>query len=104
LRVPEESDDVGLSAQLGCFPLFSVPAYADNLSKGMADMGGFFTPIFQREALFISFAGELPKESATAAYEKLKKKSTSDYDYSENYAVQNLLGGHQCHHRTAKAI
>jgi hypothetical protein len=57
LRIPEDGRDYPLPAGLGRFPIHRIEDYANKVpSKGLKD-GGFFIPLYQREALFIQFQG-----------------------------------------------
>lgn len=58
LRVPEDGKDYPLPAGLGAFPIHRVEDYADTVPSRWLDEGGFFIPLYQREALFIQFEGE----------------------------------------------
>lgn len=58
LRVPEDGHDYPLPAGLGAFPIHRVEDYADTVPPQWLEEGGFFIPLYQREALFIQFEGE----------------------------------------------
>jgi len=58
LRVPEDGNDYPLPAGLGAFPIHRVEDYADTVPPRWLDDGGFFIPLYQREALYIQFEGE----------------------------------------------
>jgi hypothetical protein len=58
LRVPEDGHDYPLPAGLGTFPIHRVEDYADSVPPQWLEDGGFFIPLYQREALFIQFEGE----------------------------------------------
>ncbi|KAH8806710.1 hypothetical protein DL96DRAFT_611863 [Flagelloscypha sp. PMI_526] len=55
LRVPDDLDVNRLPVDLGIFPLLPVAKYAHKLPENIVQSGGFFMPMFEREALFISF-------------------------------------------------
>ncbi|KAM0418758.1 hypothetical protein ACHAPT_012356 [Fusarium lateritium] len=55
IRVPDNSCTNGLPPSVGQFPLFKVSDYATKLPAQMAQKGGLFFPMFQREAMWISF-------------------------------------------------
>ncbi|KAJ7938368.1 hypothetical protein B0H13DRAFT_1942690 [Mycena leptocephala] len=55
LRVPENLDVNRLPVDLGSFPLLPVAKFAHRLPEKITSRGGFFMPMFEREALFISF-------------------------------------------------
>lgn len=58
LRVPEDGNDYSLPADFGTFPIHRVEDYADTVPPQWLEDGGFFIPLYQREALFIQFDGE----------------------------------------------
>ena len=57
LRIPEDGKAYPLPAGMGRLPLYRVEDYASKVpSKWLTD-GGFFIPLYQREALYLEFAG-----------------------------------------------
>ncbi|OAL23721.1 hypothetical protein AYO20_10926 [Fonsecaea nubica] len=60
VRVPDNSDTSQLPPDLGNFPLYKVQDYADSLSPEMVAKGGVFLPMYQREAMWISFTANSP--------------------------------------------
>lgn len=58
LRIPEDGNDYPLPASLGVLPIHRVEDFADTVPKGWLERGGFFIPLYQREALFLQFQGE----------------------------------------------
>ncbi|KAJ3068645.1 hypothetical protein HK102_007120 [Quaeritorhiza haematococci] len=57
LRVPEDGETYPLPACLGHFPLFDVSQYRQKINDDrIAKRGGVFFPVYQREAMWISFA------------------------------------------------
>jgi hypothetical protein len=57
LRVPDDGKTYPLPAELGHFPLHSVAEFADRVPRTWLDTGGFFLPVYQSEAMFLSFGG-----------------------------------------------
>lgn len=57
LRIPEDGRDYPLPAGLGRFPIHRVEDYAKKVPAKWLQDGGFFIPLYQREALFIQFQG-----------------------------------------------
>ncbi|UPK96447.1 hypothetical protein LCI18_007382 [Fusarium solani-melongenae] len=57
-RVPDNFDKSKLPPSLGQFPLFNVGEHATKLPSVMAQKGGLFFPMFQREAMWISFSSQ----------------------------------------------
>ncbi|KAF2404527.1 hypothetical protein EJ06DRAFT_207924 [Trichodelitschia bisporula] len=63
LRIPEDAKTHSLPASLGRFPLNNIAPYAGKLKasglQAMAAKGGVFFPMYQREAMWISFENGL---------------------------------------------
>lgn len=57
LRVPEDGKHYPLPVGMGKLPIYRVEDYADKVPPKWLEEGGFFIPLYQREALFIEFAG-----------------------------------------------
>jgi tetratricopeptide (TPR) repeat protein len=57
LRIPEDGRDYPLPAGLGRFPIHRIEDYANKVPSKWLKDGGFFIPLYQREALFIQFQG-----------------------------------------------
>lgn len=57
LRIPDDGQRYPLPPGLGCFPLRRVADYADRVPEGWAEKGGVFLPMYQREAMWLSFNG-----------------------------------------------
>ncbi|RBA15399.1 hypothetical protein FPRO05_12473 [Fusarium proliferatum] len=55
IRVPDNKNTSGLPPDQGAFPLFKIQDYARTLPLSMAQKGGMFIPMYQREALWIDF-------------------------------------------------
>ena len=60
LRIPDDDREYPLPPGLGEFPLHHVDDYADRLPQRWSDHGGVFMPMYQAEALWISFGGGYP--------------------------------------------
>lgn len=57
LRIPEDGKSYPLPADLGRLPIYRVSDYAHKVPAKWLKDGGFFIPLYQREALFIEFGG-----------------------------------------------
>ncbi len=57
LRIPEDGRAYPLPAGLGRLPLYRVEDYASKVPEKWLKDGGFFIPLYQREALYLEFAG-----------------------------------------------
>lgn len=59
VRVSDNESANELPPGLGCFPLYSAASF-DSLPPKMAKKGGFFFPMYQREAMWIKFEADSP--------------------------------------------
>lgn len=57
LRVPEDGREYPLPAGLGRFPIHRVEDYAEKVPGNWLKEGGFFIPLYQKEALFLQLEG-----------------------------------------------
>ncbi len=57
LRIPDDGRSYPLPPGLGGMPVRSVEAYSDRLPARWRDEGGYFIPMYQREALWLGFGG-----------------------------------------------
>lgn len=57
LRIPEDGRDYPLPAGFGSLPIVRVEDYAERVPEKWLEQGGFIIPLYQREALFLEFAG-----------------------------------------------
>jgi hypothetical protein len=57
LRIPEDGRDYPLPAGFGRLPIMRVEDYAERVPEKWLKQGGFIIPLYQREALFLEFAG-----------------------------------------------
>lgn len=88
LRIPEDGRDYPLPAGLGRFPIHRVEDYAEKVpAKWLVD-GGFFIPLYQKEALFLQFEG--PDWHPTIAKVCVGKiNAISGKPYNESLSAQN---------------
>ncbi|KAJ0335267.1 hypothetical protein COL922a_009470 [Colletotrichum nupharicola] len=59
IRVPDNRDTNSLPPGLGQFPLFKIRDYP-GMPKDILEKGGIFFPMYQREAMWISFTADAP--------------------------------------------
>jgi hypothetical protein len=57
LRIPDDGGTYPLPPGLGDFPIFRVEDYAERVPSAWNEHGGVFIPMYQREALWLSFEG-----------------------------------------------
>ena len=55
LRIPDDGKNYPLPPSLGAFPIRKVSDYADRVPDDWREHGGVFIPMYQREALWMSF-------------------------------------------------
>jgi hypothetical protein len=91
LRVPEDGKDYPLPAGLGSLPIHRVEDYAHTVPSDWLNEGGFFIPLYQKEALFLQFEGLIWHPSIAKvcvgkinaisgkAYSERLSNSTQDY-------------------------
>ncbi|KAL2067774.1 hypothetical protein VTL71DRAFT_15870 [Oculimacula yallundae] len=60
IKVPEDGTTYDLPPGLGNFPLYNVVHYGENLPENISLKGGCFMPVYDREALWISFKSTKP--------------------------------------------
>lgn len=58
LKIPEDGNDYPLPADFGRLPICRVEDYADKVPSKWLSEGGFFIPLYQKEALFLEFEGQ----------------------------------------------
>ncbi len=68
IRMPDDNKLHQLPGSLGVFPLFNVSAYRNRLPDNIIQQGGVFLPMWQREALWISFTVLHPKKYALRVF------------------------------------
>jgi hypothetical protein len=58
LRIPDDGREYPLPPSLGSFPILRVEDYADRVPAAWREHGGVFIPMYQREAMWMSFSGQ----------------------------------------------
>lgn len=83
LRIPDDGNRYPLPPGLGNFPIFHVSDYKDKLPEDWAKHGGVFIPMYQREALWVSFDGNDDRPHALkVAVGKINAVSGKPWDQS----------------------
>ena len=85
LRIPDDNNEYPLPAGIGRFPIFHTEDYAETLPANWAGHGGVFLPMYQCEALWISFLGRYPMAIKVAAG---KIDAVSGDGWSEDLCVK----------------
>ncbi|MFN8542534.1 MAG: hypothetical protein U0232_34270, partial [Thermomicrobiales bacterium] len=57
LRIPDDGKEYPLPPALDTFPIHRVADYAERVPPAWCERDGFFIPLYQREALWLSFHG-----------------------------------------------
>jgi hypothetical protein len=68
IRMPDDDKLHQLPGSLGAFPLYNVSTYAAQLPQDMVQQGGVFLPMWQREALWISFSAPYEQKHALRVF------------------------------------
>lgn len=64
LRIPDDDNIYPLPPSLGHFPIARIDDYRDRVPASWREHGGVFFPMWQREAMWMSFNGALHKPNA----------------------------------------
>src|SRR3712207_5853764 len=64
LRIPDDGGNYPLPPGLGGFPILRVEDFADRVPNSWRERGGFIIPMYQREALWLSFSAAHWKPNA----------------------------------------
>lgn len=91
LRIPDDGKSYPLPPGLGSFPVRRVDDYRDRVPAEWVEHGGVFLPMYQREAMWISF-GSLSPHAVKVAIGKVcaltgKKWSEGLSRHPQNYLV-----------------
>ncbi|MFN8512953.1 MAG: hypothetical protein U0841_10270 [Chloroflexia bacterium] len=73
LRIPDDGKEYPLPPALDTFPIHRVADYAERVPPAWCERDSFFIPLYQREALWLSFHGHdwhpvAPRVSASATW------------------------------------
>ena len=67
LRIPDDGPEYPLPAGLGTFPLRHIEDFSDRVPDAWNRRGGVLMPMYQAEALWLSFEGDYPMAIKVAA-------------------------------------
>lgn len=90
LRVPIDGGYYPLPAGLGLFPVYPVQDYREQLPADMLKCGGVMFPMYQSEAMWISFSGRYPMAVKVAAG-KINAVTGDGWNASLNATGQDYL-------------
>jgi len=81
LKIPEDGNDYPLPADFGRLPICRVEDYADKVPSKWLSEGGFFIPLYQKEALFLEFEGQKWRPcAAKVAIGRVNAVTGEEYD------------------------
>jgi len=92
LRIPEDGRDYPLPAGFGRLPICRVEDYADKVPSNWLREGGFFIPLYQKEALFLEFEGAKWRPNAVkVAVGRVNAVTGDEYDEKIRTHKQDYL-------------
>src|SRR3954470_22721794 len=80
LRIPDDGNVYPLPPSLGCFPIHRVQDHADRVPESWPEHGGVFLPMYQREAMWISFNASWPPTAIKLAVGMVNAITGSPWD------------------------
>ena len=80
LRIPDDGKRYPLPPGLGEFPLHRIEDYRSAVPDAWKDHGGVFMPLWQREALWLSFQGTRPAVAVKVGVGKVNALSGLPWD------------------------
>jgi hypothetical protein len=90
LKLPNDGKGYPLPPSLGAFPIYQVADYIDRVPKEWCERGGYFIPMYQREAMWLNFSGATNALIVNIGAENaLTRKGVSDKleNEEQNYIV-----------------
>ena len=95
LRIPDDNKKYNLPPSLGNFPLEHIDDFADKLPANWKEHGGIFFPMYQSEAMWISFTSKWPfaikiasgKVNAVSGKEWINELKTTSRDDEQDYII-----------------
>ena len=91
LRIPDDGGSYPLPPALGTFPLRRVADYADRVPVSWRARGGVFMPMYQREAMWLSFAADWPPVALKVGAGEVDAISGKAWSDTLDGADQNYL-------------
>jgi hypothetical protein len=92
LRIPDDGKVYPLPPSLGCFPIHRVEDHAERVPESWLNHGGVFLPMYQREAMWISFhAPEWPPRVVKIAVGMVNAITGSPWDDRLSRREQDYL-------------
>lgn len=91
LRIPDDGRSYPLPPGLGTFPLRRVEDYADRVPASWLARGGVFLPIYQREAMWLSFEAQWPPVALKVGVGKVNAVSGEGWTDSLDGRDQDYL-------------
>ena len=91
LRIPDDGGTYPLPPSLGSFPLRRVEDYADRVPEAWRARGGVFLPMYQREAMWLSFSADWPPVALKIGVGKVNAVSGKPWTDSLDARDQDYL-------------
>jgi hypothetical protein len=92
LRIPDDGKHYPLPPGLGTFPVFRVADYASRVPASWRERGGVFIPMYQREALWLSFdAGAWPACAVKVGVGKVDAVTGAPWDEELHQKPQDYV-------------
>ncbi|MFH7027558.1 MAG: hypothetical protein ACHBN1_19690 [Heteroscytonema crispum UTEX LB 1556] len=92
LRIPDDGRTYPLPPSLGTFPIHRVADFSDRVTAKWREQGGYFIPMYQREALWLGFDGASWKPNAVKiAIGKVNAISGEAWDETLHADPQNYI-------------
>jgi hypothetical protein len=91
LRIPDDGKRYPLPPSLGAFPLHRIDDFRSAVPDDWRDHGGVFMPLWQREALWLGFAGTTPHVALKVGVGKINALSGAPWDAPLHKDAQDYL-------------
>jgi hypothetical protein len=91
LRIPDDGKRYPLPPSLGAFPLHRIEDFRSAVPDAWRDHGGVFMPLWQREALWLGFAGTTPHVALKVGVGKINALSGAPWDAALHARAQDYL-------------
>ena len=91
LRIPDDGSSYPLPPGLGSFPLRRVEDYAERVPESWRARGGVFLPMYQREAMWLSFRAHWPPVALKVGVGKVNAISGRGWTASLDTAHQDYI-------------
>ena len=91
LRIPDDGNRYPLPPSLGTFPIHRIEDFRSAVPDTWKQHGGVFMPLWQREALWLSFSGTTPHVAVKVAVGKVNALSGAPWEPALRADTQDYL-------------